>query len=151
MSLLVVCFPQMIVSSVEVLAEHKCFSVSVVYGSNQASQRVSLWRDMRSLLSLGSTAGVHMGDFNVVRRPDERHHGFDGGASADLMAALRILICRRCLLKGFGTLDSIVGVVMVATKVVWAESLSIMLGLTCSGTQRGCVMLPAFMIIVLWY
>lgn len=101
MSLLVFCSPQMIVSSVEVLAEHKCFSVSVVYGFNQTSQRVSLWRDMQSLFSLGSTAGVHMGDFNVDRRPDERHHGFDGGAFADFNGCIEDINMQEMPTKGF--------------------------------------------------
>lgn len=53
------------------------------------------------ICGLCSTAGVHMGDFNVVRRPDERHHGFDGGASADFNGCIEDINMQKMPTKGF--------------------------------------------------
>lgn len=98
----VFCSPQMVVVSVEMLVEHKCFFASVVYGLNQASERVCLWRDMRSLVPLiGNSAWVQMGDFNVVRRPDERIEGFDASAADDFNSCITDINMQEMMTKGF--------------------------------------------------
>ncbi|KAI8544379.1 hypothetical protein RHMOL_Rhmol08G0292000 [Rhododendron molle] len=93
---------QMIVLSVEILAAHKCFFVSMVYGLNSASERISLWNDLRLLFSsLGGSAWVIMGDFNVVRTPAERVSGFDVVAAADFNRCLDDINMHDMVTKGF--------------------------------------------------
>lgn len=93
---------QMIGLSVESLAEHKQFFVSLNYGLNLARERVSLWNDLRALfLQLGNSAWVLMGDFNVVRSPDERIVGFDEVAASDFNNCLDEICMHNMVTKGY--------------------------------------------------
>lgn len=92
----------MIVLSVEILAEHKSFFVSMVYGYNSARERISLWNELRMLSSsLGGSAWVIMGDFNVVRTPAERVSGFDEAAATDFNRCLDDINMHDMVTKGF--------------------------------------------------
>ncbi|KAH7857816.1 hypothetical protein Vadar_016806 [Vaccinium darrowii] len=93
---------QMIGLSVELLAEHRRFFVSLIYGLNLARERVSLWNDLRALfLQLGSSAWVLMGDFNVVRSPDERIVGLDEVAASDFNNCLADICMHNMVTKGY--------------------------------------------------
>lgn len=93
--------PQMIVVYVEVRSDQKRFYVSVIYGLNLASERVGLWRDLSFLhSSFGSDAWVLMGDFNAVRRPDERLEGFDVRAANDFNSCVEDIQMEELATKG---------------------------------------------------
>ncbi|KAK9755357.1 hypothetical protein RND81_01G019300 [Saponaria officinalis] len=63
--------PQVVHCHVKHFATNRKFYVSVVYGSNNAAERMSLWD---SLSTFAATVGawIVMGDFNVVRYDHER-------------------------------------------------------------------------------
>ncbi|KAH7834595.1 hypothetical protein Vadar_017721 [Vaccinium darrowii] len=96
------CSDQMIAVSVTILAEHKVFSIFVIYGKNLAHDRLPLWFELCSLFPLlGSTAWALMGDFNVVRKPEERVSGFDAAATTDFNDCLDNLNMEDMVTKGF--------------------------------------------------
>lgn len=80
---------QMILLSVDI--DMKSFLVSVVYGSNQVSSRRQLWIDLRSCFGLvGSNPWILVGDFNTVRRQNEKSDPshFDASAASDFNSCL---------------------------------------------------------------
>lgn len=93
---------QMFVIFVEILAKCKQFYVAIVYGKSIARERAVLWSDLRMLFpSLGNFASVLMGDFNVVRRPDERLEGFNESAAADFNSCLEDKSMHEMVTKGY--------------------------------------------------
>ncbi|KAI8553502.1 hypothetical protein RHMOL_Rhmol05G0020800 [Rhododendron molle] len=69
----------------------KSFFVSVVYGSNQVSSRRQLWIDLRSCFGLvGSNPWILVGDFNTVRRQNEKSDPshFHASAASDFNSCL---------------------------------------------------------------
>ncbi|KAH7850084.1 hypothetical protein Vadar_027677 [Vaccinium darrowii] len=80
---------QMITAKVQVAASQRVFFLSIVYGSNNAVDRRTLWNELSVLKSIcGDAAWVMMGDFNVVRKRSERLHGFDSNAVDDFNSCL---------------------------------------------------------------
>lgn len=67
----------MILVLVRGLECHKEFYVSIKYGANGVRDRKKLWDDLRSAnLSIANAAWVQLGDYNVIRRPNERLVGW---------------------------------------------------------------------------
>ncbi|KAI8573795.1 hypothetical protein RHMOL_Rhmol01G0303200 [Rhododendron molle] len=94
--------PQMLMVSVDLRIHQKRFYASIIYGLNLASERVSLWRDLRFLHSCyGSEAWVLIGDFNAVRRPDERLDGFDVRSASDFNSCLEDVEMQELVTKGY--------------------------------------------------
>lgn len=76
--------------------------LSMVYGLNQALSRRNLWADMRYLGTIiGDNPWIQLGDFNVVRRPNERLTGFDQAATYDFNDCLESLNMEDMPSRGF--------------------------------------------------
>lgn len=79
----ILCSDQLILARVET-SDHRTFHISVVYGQNHMVGRRSLWTDMRfGSGGIGDGPWIQLGDFNVVRRSDERLVGFDSSAACE--------------------------------------------------------------------
>lgn len=62
----------------------RSFHLSVVCGQNHTSERRSLWADMGFVCSsIGDGPWIQLGDFNVVRKPEERLVGFNATAALE--------------------------------------------------------------------
>ncbi|KAH7833682.1 hypothetical protein Vadar_008721 [Vaccinium darrowii] len=80
-----------------------CFYISVVYGFNRASNRRSLWSELRTLYgSIGNDAWLMLGDFNSVRTQAERvgSGSFDGLSTLDFNSCLEAIDMEDLASKG---------------------------------------------------
>lgn len=94
--------PQIVVARVVGLECHKDFCVSIVYGHNCVVARRQLWHDMQLVGgAVGTDPWLQMGDFNVVRKANERLEGFDRAASTEFNDCLDSLEMDDMMAKGF--------------------------------------------------
>ena len=66
---------QLIHCKVTQLSTKKNFYLSMIYGMNQESQRVHLWKDLQDIAHQMDEAWCLMGDFNTLRFKDDRIGG----------------------------------------------------------------------------
>ncbi|KAI8547966.1 hypothetical protein RHMOL_Rhmol07G0236100 [Rhododendron molle] len=92
----------MVLGKVEGIACHREFFISIIYGSNSVSERRGLWSALRHANSVVRTfAWLQMGDYNVVRKVNERMVGFDSSATLEFNNCLHDLEMDDMPARGF--------------------------------------------------